>query len=148
MSLPSPSTVAVWPASQTTRPPSVMTAGEYARFFCASVPSRYVAMSAPLAQPQDRASARPAAALQSDAPGGGADRIDAAVARYTAVITLGALGGNVAAVEIALHLVRWTIERIAVAGAAGQPKLENLVGCRQRHERADAVVVEDPARRI
>src|SRR5438034_9632173 len=148
MSLPSPSTVAVWPASQTTRPPSVMTAGEYARVFCASVPSRYFAMSAPLAQPQDRASARPAAALQSDAPRGGGDRIDAAVARHAAVITLGALGGNVAAVEIALHLVRWTIERIAVAGAAGQPKLENLVGCRERHERADAVVVDDPARRI
>src|SRR5882724_13230494 len=147
MSLPSPSTVAVWPASQTTRPPSVMTAGEYARFFCASVPSRYFAMSAPLEQ-WDRASARPAAALQSDAPGGGGGRIDAAVARHAAVITLGALGGNVAAVEIALHLVRWTIERMAVAGAAGQPKLEDLVGCRERHERADAVVVDDPARRI
>ena len=33
MSLPSPSTVAVCPASQTMRPPSVMTAGEYARPF-------------------------------------------------------------------------------------------------------------------
>src|SRR6266571_5345647 len=83
---------------------------------------------------RNRASARPAAALQSDAAGGGGGRIDAAVARHAAVITLGALGGNVAAVEIALHLVRWTIERIAVAGAAGQPQLENLVGCRERHE--------------
>src|SRR5262249_14406419 len=50
MSLPSPSTVAVWPAIQTTRPPSVTTAGEYARFFCASVPSRYFAMSAPFSR--------------------------------------------------------------------------------------------------
>ncbi len=33
MSLPSPSTSAVWPAIHTMRPPSVMTAGEYARFF-------------------------------------------------------------------------------------------------------------------
>src|SRR4029453_11617123 len=74
MSLPSPSTVAVWPASQTTRPPSVMTAGEYARFFCASVPSRYFAMSAPLDQPHDRVSAWPAAALHPDAAGGGGGR--------------------------------------------------------------------------
>src|SRR5262249_46456339 len=53
MSLPSPSTVAVWPASQTTRPPSVTTAGEYARFFCASVLSRYFAMAAPFSRIRD-----------------------------------------------------------------------------------------------
>src|SRR5262249_49871424 len=53
MSLPSASTVAVWPASQTTRPPSVRTAGEYARFFCASVPSRYFAMAAPFSRIRD-----------------------------------------------------------------------------------------------
>src|SRR3989442_7556333 len=93
MSLPSPSTVAVWPASQTTRPPSVMTAGEYARFFCASVPSRYFSMSAPLDQPQDRASAPPAPARQFDAPGGGGGCIDAAGAPEAAVITAVGLSG-------------------------------------------------------
>src|SRR5258705_1398719 len=52
MSLPSPSTVAVCPASQTMRPPSVTTAGEYARLFCASVPSKYLAMEAPFVRPR------------------------------------------------------------------------------------------------
>src|SRR6266851_7663039 len=43
---PWPSWRAVWPASQTIRPPSVMTAGEKARDFCRSLPSRYSADSA------------------------------------------------------------------------------------------------------
>src|SRR5215472_7821485 len=47
MSLPSVSVVAIWPASQTMRPPSVMTAGEYERVCCCG-PSRYCAMAAPL----------------------------------------------------------------------------------------------------
>ena len=40
MSRPSRSVVAVWPASHTVRPPSVTTAGEKARLFWCSVPSR------------------------------------------------------------------------------------------------------------
>src|SRR5262245_9195751 len=39
------------------RPPSVITAGEYARAFCRSVPSRYCAMAAPFVR--DRPGARP-----------------------------------------------------------------------------------------
>src|SRR5215468_3422951 len=45
ISLPASSRVAVWPASQTVRPPCVMTAGEYARAAWNSVLSRYSTMA-------------------------------------------------------------------------------------------------------
>src|SRR5262245_27038916 len=95
-----------------------------------------------------RASAWRAAALQPEAAGGGGGRIDAVVAQHAAVLALGALRSDVALVEVTTHLVHRTIERVAVAGAAGQPKLENLFGGCKRHEGADAVVVDDSARPI
>src|SRR5881296_278914 len=93
-------------------------------------------------------SARPPVTLQGDAAGSRGSWIDAAVDQHAPVVALGALCGDVAEIEIALHLIHRTIERIAVAGAAGQAKLEDLVRRGERHERADAIVVNDPAFRV
>src|SRR6266571_8645694 len=68
-------------------------------------------------------SARPRVTLQGDAAGSGGSWIDAAVDQHATVVALGALRADVAEIEIALHLIHRTIERIAVASAAGQPKL-------------------------
>src|SRR5256712_11347808 len=93
-------------------------------------------------------SARPPVTLQGDAAGSRGSWIDAAVDQHAPLVALGALRADVAEIEIALHLIHRTIERIAVAGAAGQTNLEDLVRRRERHERADAIVVNDPAGRV
>src|SRR5206468_1438257 len=91
---------------------------------------------------------RPPVTLQGDAAGSGGSWIDAAVDQHATVVALGALCADVAEIEIAPHLIHRTVERIAVAGAAGQANLEDLIRRRERHERADAIVVNDPARRV
>src|SRR2546426_9647248 len=83
-------------------------------------------------------STRAPVTLQGDAAGSGGSWIDAAVDQHATVVALGALCADVAEVEIALHFIHRTIERIAGAGAAGQPKLEGLGRRGARHQRARA----------
>ena len=59
MSLPAASWVAVWPASQMVRPPSEITAGENARLFWNSVPSRYSIFAAICGKPPFGCGMRP-----------------------------------------------------------------------------------------
>ena len=62
------------------------------------------------------------------AEGGGRGGFDAATtAHHAAVLVLGTVRGDVAGVEVALHLVDGSIQWIAVTGAAGQTQFEDLI---------------------